>query len=297
MRIALATCEDPPVPDMDAALVLPALEKRGAETGTPVWSDPDVDWGSYDLVQLSSTWDYHERPDEFREWLRRAGAATRLHNPPDLVEWNMDKRYLRELEHRGLPVVPTIWAEPPRAGEDDGRVAGMRRDWANEPEGEAVARGWSRAVVKPVVDLGAARLKRVPATGVAAALADLGDPAMVQPFLPSLEAEGELSIIFLGGEVAHAVHKRPADGDFRVQEHYGASHEPVDPPLDGLELARAVLATLDEPPLYGRVDMVRDLDGVLCVIELERIEPALYLDKADELVTGWFADLCIERAG
>lgn len=296
MRIALATCEEPPVPDVDAGLVLPALAERGAETATPAWSDPDVDWGGFDLVQLSSTWDYHERADEFREWLHRAGAATRLHNPPELVEWNMDKRYLRELEERGLPVVPTIWAEPPK-GSVDGRAGEMRRDWANEPEGEAIARGWSRAVVKPVVDLGAARLKRVPATGVASALAELGDPAMVQPFLPSLEAEGELSIIFLGGEVAHVVRKRPADGDFRVQEHYGASHQPVDPPTDGLELARAVLATLDEPPLYGRVDMVRDLDDALCVIELELIEPALYLDKAEPSVTGWFADLLVERAG
>jgi hypothetical protein len=98
------------------------------------------------------------------------------------------------------------------------------------------------------------------------------------------------------------VRKRPASGDFRVQENLGGRFAPVDPPPDGLELARSVLATLDEAPdgrqpLYGRVDMVRDLDGQLCVIELELIEPSLYLHKADAAVIGWLADLCVERAG
>jgi glutathione synthase/RimK-type ligase-like ATP-grasp enzyme len=209
----------------------------------------------------------------------------------------MDKRYLRELEQGGLPVIPTIWAEPPAAGRPGGGAAEMRRDWANELEGEAVARGWGRAVVKPAVDLGAMRLKRVPATAIAASLAELDEPSLVQPFLPSLEQEGELSIIFFAGEAAHTVRKRPADGDFRVQENYGGRFAPVDPPPEGLELARAVLATLDEAPLYGRVDMVRDADDRLCVIELELIEPSFYLHHADEAVAGWFADLCLERAG
>lgn len=292
MRIALATCERPPAPDVDAELLTPLLAERGAEVETPPWSDPGVDWGSFDLVKINSTWDYHERADRFREWLRGTCALTKLHNPTELVEWNMDKRYLRELEAKGLPVVPTIWVEPGK-----GRSGEKRRDLGMEAEGEAVARGWGRAVVKPAVDLGAMRLARVPATGIAAALAKLGEPALVQPFLPSLEAEGELSIIFLGGEVAHSVRKRPADGDFRVQENYGALHEPVVPPPEGLELARSVLATLNEPPLYGRVDMVRDLDEQLCVIELELIEPSLYLDKAAPEVAEWLADLCVKRAG
>ncbi len=292
MRIALASCDPLPVPDTDAELLIPAIADRGGEAEAPVWTDADVDWGAFDLVQISSTWDYHERPDEFREWLRSTGAATRLENPAELVEWNLDKRYLRELEHRGIPVVPTIWFES-----YEGRYGAKRRDAGNEAEAEAVARGWSRAVVKPAVDLGAMRLKRVPATGIASALADLGEPALVQPFLGSVEEEGELSIIFFGGEVAHTIRKRPAAGDFRVQEHYGARHTPVDPPQEGLELARSVLATLDKPPLYGRVDMVRDPDGVLCVIELELIEPNLYLDKADATVVGWLADLFVERAG
>lgn len=285
MRIALATCEDPPVPDLDLALVSAALAERGAEVEAPAWTDPDVDWGSFDLVKISSTWDYHERPDEFREWLRTTGAATRLHNPAELVEWNLDKRYLRELEQGGMPVVPTVWAGP------DGGAG------AADAEGEAVARGWGRVVVKPAVDLGAARLRRVPATGVSRALDELAEPALVQPFLPSLEAEGELSVIFLGGEAAHAVRKRPAGGDFRIQEQYGGTYEAVDPPPDGLELARAVLGTLEEPPLYGRVDIVRDLEERLCVIELELIEPSLYLDHADTVVIGWLADLCMEQAG
>lgn len=299
MRIALVTCEEIPagVTDIDAELVEPILSKRGAEVETPAWTDPDVDWSGFDLVKLSSTWDYHERPDDFRDWLRRAGEATDLHNPAELVLWNMDKRYLRELEAKGLPVVPTIWSEPPGGGKSDDRAAEMRRDAGIELESEAVARGWGRAIVKPAVDLGAMRLRRVPATGIAAALAELNEPALVQPFLPSLQEEGELSIIFLGGEPAHSILKRPAGEDFRVQEHYGGQFEPVSPPPEALDLARSVMATLDAPPLYGRVDMVRDLEGTLCVIELELIEPSLYLHHADDEMVRRLADVLLERAG
>ena len=150
LRVALATCEDPPVPDKDAELLAEPLEELGVELERPVWSDPEVDWSRFDLVQLSSTWDYQYRREDFLDWLRRAEGVTRVENPPELVEWNSDKRYLAELAEAEVPTIPTIWAEVGEGGE----AAEEARD-----------RGWDQAVVKPVVDAGAQRLRRVgPAT-------------------------------------------------------------------------------------------------------------------------------------
>ncbi len=295
MRVALATCERPPVPDADAERLVPALAERGVEAELAVWSDPGVDWPAYDLVTISSTWDYHERLEDFLGWLRRAGEATRMENPPALVEWNIDKRYLRELAEAGVPVVPTVWVEAESAG---GAVR------------EAIARGWEELVVKPTVDLGAARLARTDPLGARRAIAAIAEDRradgqiMVQPFLESLTEEGELSLVYFGGEPSHSVRKRPAEGDFRVQEQYGGRYEPTEPEPEAREIAAAAMervrARLDgEAPPYARVDLVRDPDGCLCVTELELIEPSLYLHVVGEAETTRFADLlseAIERA-
>ena len=264
--IALATCEHPPVPDKDAELLIPALAERGVSAELVAWSDPDAGWEAYELVVISSTWDYHERLEQFLSWLRRTDERTEVENPPPLIEWNVDKRYLRSLEQAGVPVIPTVWVEPDSGG------AGVR---------EAVARGWERLVVKPAVDLGAARLSRVDALGVRDAIAEIDAPCLVQPYLGSLEVEGELSLVYLGGELSHAVRKVPASGDFRVQEHHGGRFAREEPSGEAIAIGKAVWATVESgpgpAPLYGRVDLVRDEAGPLCVIELELIEPSFYL--------------------
>jgi hypothetical protein len=276
LTIALATCEDPPVPDADAGPLSEALAELAAEAEQPAWSDPGVDWSRFSLVQLSSTWDYHQHLGEFREWLGRVEAQTRLENPRELVEWNLDKRYLAELAEAEVPVVPTVWAEPGEEGE------------AAE---EARRRGWERAVVKPAVDLGAQRLRLVAADEVPAALREIGEPSLVQPFLASLGRSGELSLIFFRGELSHAILKLPAEGDFRIHQHFGGTYRPVEPPTSAVEAADGVIALLaagevgpaalpGTPPLYARVDLVAGPGGELCVIELELIEPSFYFDVA-----------------
>lgn len=264
MRIALVTCERPLERDTDLDFLIPALTRAGAEVEAPGWSDPKVDWSSFDLAMLSSTWDYHERLGEFRAWLRSTGKRTRLVNPLDVVEWNLDKRYLRELEAAGAAIIPTIWAEP---GREDEAVA------------EIAARGWEDLIVKPVVDLGARNLIRIAAGAAAGMLPRYGTHTMIQPYLPSVAAEGELSLVYLNGELSHALRKRPARGDFRIQPEYGGTHEAAGVPAAAGELAAAALAAAPgADPLYARVDMVALPDGSPALIELELVEPALYLD-------------------
>ncbi|MDQ2631796.1 MAG: hypothetical protein M3Y75_12615 [Actinomycetota bacterium] len=143
-------------------------------------------------------------------------------------------------------------------------------------------RGWDEAVVKPVVDLGAKNLQRVRRGEGSGALekALRRHEAMVQPFLPSLEEQGETSLVFVDGKLSHTVRKRPAAGDFRVQSIWGGTVEPTEPEAAQVELAERALETLGEAPLYARVDLVAGPDGEPRLIELELIEPNLYMDTA-----------------
>lgn len=265
MRIALVTCERPTERDTNFDFIAAALRRRGAEVEAPKWTDPAVDWAGFDLVTISSTWDYHLQPDRFRQWLAEVDAASRLRNPRGLVEWNMDKRYLGELESAGVPTIPTIWTLP-------------------GAEGSAVDaiddRGWDRVVIKPVIDLGAERLARVESALAPRILAALDQPGMVQPYLSSLEREGEISLVFFAGELLHGLRKLPERGDFRVQPQYGGTHEAIDPDPEAIEIARAAIEAAPAEPLYARVDLVRDDEGGLRLIELELIEPNLYIDVA-----------------
>lgn len=266
MRIAFVTCERPIERDIDLDFLVPAMKRRDAVVETPGWSDSRVDWGGFDMAMLSSTWDYFERQDEFREWLREAAAATRLINPLEIVEWNLDKRYLLELEAAAVPTIPTVWIEP--GGEE-------------EAAAEIAELGWETVVIKPVIDLGARNLVRVGAEHVGQMLAAFDVATMAQPYLPSVAAEGELSLVYVAGELTHSLRKVPARGDFRVQPQYGGTHEYEEFGTVVRELAAGALAVVPSVPLYARVDVVGTDDGP-AIIELELIEPALYLDAAPE---------------
>lgn len=263
MRMALVTCERPMERDEDAEFLRPALRRKGVEVETPAWSDERVDWSGYDLVKLSTTWDYHERPDDFRAWLQTVADASNLQNPLPIVEWNFDKRYLRELDAGGVATIPTVWSEP---GGERAAVAELER------------LGWKQLVIKPVVDLGAMNLVRVPAELAGQMLERYERPVLVQPYLDSVESAGELSLVFVAGELTHSLRKVPARGDFRVQPLYGGTHTAVEASAEEIAAAERAVALAPGEPLYARVDIITTGGGHPLVIELELIEPSLYLD-------------------
>lgn len=264
MRIAIVTCENPIERDDDLDFLGPALIRKGAEVESPGWSDPRVDWSSFEVALLSSTWDYHERLNDFRAWLRATARVTRLQNPLELVEWNLDKGYLRELEAAGVPTIPTVWIKPGTA--------------AAAATSEIADRDWEQVVIKPVVDLGARNLVRVPGELVGQMLERYAVATMAQPYLPSVVIDGELSLVYIDGELSHSLRKLPARGDFRVQPQYGGTHEATDVDDVAIAIGERALAACPGKPLYARVDLVRLEDGSHALIELELIEPALYLD-------------------
>jgi glutathione synthase/RimK-type ligase-like ATP-grasp enzyme len=263
-RIAIATCAGYDDLKVDDDLLRGALEGRGAKAASVVWDAENADWSGFDLCLVRSTWDYHEKYDRFLDWTRRVAATTALRNPVETIAWNSDKTYLRGLSEQGVRTVPTAWVSRGSEGDLEQILA--------EQE-------WDEAVVKPVVDLGAKNLRRMRRGERSTALESVlqRHDAMVQPFLPSLEEEGETSLVFIASELSHTVRKRPAAGDFRVQSIWGGTAAPAEPKATQVELAQQALGQLDEVPLYARVDLVTGLDDEPCLIELELIEPNLYL--------------------
>lgn len=267
--IALITdLAQPDLSQSDQLLVAP-LQALGI-TATPVpWDDPKVDWRAYDALVLRSCWEYHHQPARFRAWLTRlSNQRLPLWNPVPMVLWNMDKRYLRDLAERDVPIVPTVWLAQ---GEAPRLTAVLAQQ------------GWPQAVIKPRISASAhdtwvtSRSAAADQTRLAAMLAK--QDLMVQPQLPEI-AQGEWSLIFLAGSYSHAVLKRPAVGNIFVQEHLGGSAVSAAPDAAMIEQAEAILqqavALTGCPSLYARVDGVL-VNGRFTLMELELIEPDLFL--------------------
>jgi len=281
-RVALITFSGRPALTADDGELRDALVSRGAEVEARPW-DLDADWASYDSIVLRSCWNFHHRPREFLQWVSDIGEQFpgRLRNASEVARWSVNKRYLEDLASRGIRIVPTTWvsAHPLRAAPPLAAIL----------ESHDADAG---AVVKPAISATAHETWRI-APGDAAAheerfrqlVASSPGGVMVQPFIPEILG-GEWSQIFLGGEYSHAVVKRPAAGDFRVQHDFGGSIEVQEPSAAFVADARAALsAAADatglrvEEILYARVDGV-DREGRLMLMELELIEPVLFFAHA-----------------
>lgn len=238
---------------------------RGLTLEDLSWDDPKADWASYDAAIIGTTWDYWDRLDEFLETLRRIESQTQLFNPVALVEWNIRKTYLRELEAKGARLIPTVWL-----------------DTVDDASARAAfdTLGAADVVFKRQVGAGAKGQHRLIR---GEAIPEMPHAMMAQPFLPMIQQEGELSFIFIDGDFSHALVKRAQPGDYRIQSTYGGREEKIAPSADDLAAAHAIIAALDEAPLYGRVDMLRGADGGLLLMELEVLEPYLYPVEGPEL--------------
>jgi glutathione synthase/RimK-type ligase-like ATP-grasp enzyme len=257
------------------------LRSAGAGVSCITWDMADSPTlAGFDLVLPLMAWPYVMRPERWfaliDDW---QFASVPMHNPPALLRWNSDKAYLLALASAGIATVPTIMT----AGLDAATLA-MARDRF----------GCEALVIKPPVSAGAiGTLRRLPGEDVPAGA--LGHAMLVQPLMPAIASEGEYSLFLFDGQLSHAIVKRPADGDFRVQAQFGGREAAVEPPAGAQDLANAALAAACRlsgtaaPPLYARVDMVRGDDGALVIMELELIEPSLFLQFASDGGAGFAA--------
>lgn len=242
-----------------------ALRRGGFSVEPRVWSEPgDLAW--FDVVLPLVAWGYQSAPDRWFALLDRLdGGPVPIINPVPVLRWNSDKRYLAELAANGVTTVPTRVVEQL----DRPSLASARATFGDE------------LVIKPPISASAYGTHRL---GPDDAIPDdsAGRTMMVQPFLRSIIDEGEYSLVFLGGEFSHAIIKNATEGDYRVQPHLGGSEVPCAAPGGGIEVAIAALAVAPAAAAYARVDLIRLSDGRLAVIELELIEPSLWLQHAPD---------------
>ncbi|MFH8340697.1 RimK family alpha-L-glutamate ligase [Streptomyces sp. AM6-12] len=270
-RIALATYDPGAAPSRDADLpvLVRALNEAGARADAPYWDDPDIDWSAYDLVVIRSTWDYSWRAAEFTAWLDRVSRTTRIANPAEVIRWNLDKRYLGELAAAGVPTAPTRYIAP---GQD---VSGLPTD--------------HEYVIKPTSGAGARFAARYTPAEHETAVRHLtrmhaeGFTAMVQPYLKGIDTTGERALQFFGGRLLHASRKgavlspgTPYDAD-KVAHPGLTPWQPTDAELAVAEKALAAVPAASAPLLYARVDLADGPDGAPRLMELELVEPNLFL--------------------
>lgn len=264
-RVVLATCRHHPALTASDELLAAHIRNDGATAQAMPWDDI-VPAGLGDaVVCLRSTWDYHKRSDEFRAWIGALRAhRARVVNPAETVLWNMDKEYLAWLEARGIAIPETRWIAPGASFDLPQLLAGA---------------GWDRAVLKPRISATAYGTHLVTAGSVLGAaerdaLARSG--ALLQAFVPEIQAAGEISLVFFDGRFSHAVRKQPSPGDFRVQHEFGGTVGPAAASVALQDFGLRVLATIPCRWIYARVDIVDTARGPL-LMELELIEPDLFL--------------------
>lgn len=248
---------------MDA--LRPAFKAQGMSVHDVDWADEMVNWSDFDAALIGTTWDYWDHWDTFLETLANIEAQIPLFNGAKLVRWNSHKGYLRDLEAKGARLIPTLWID---------QVTPQNAADAFDTLGSETL------VFKRQVGAGADGQYRLQRGDI---LPGMPNPMMVQPFLPKIVEEGEISFIFIDGEFSHALIKRAAKGDYRIQSTYGGTEEAITPSTEDLSDAKAILGALDVPPLYARVDMLRGEDGGLLLMEMELIEPYLYPVEGPEL--------------
>jgi glutathione synthase/RimK-type ligase-like ATP-grasp enzyme len=242
------------------------LRSAGAEVEALPWTELD-DASGFDVVLPLVAWGYHLDYARWLAFLDRAEAERwPLINPATLLRWNSDKAYLAELAEAGVPTVPTLAVEECC----DADLEEARRRFDSE---------W--LVIKPPVSASATGTYRLAPNDDLPA-GSRGAPMIIQPLIEEIATEGEYSLMLFDGEFSHAVVKRPKAGDFRVQPHLGGTTVKCEAPAGGIEIARAALAAAPAKATYARVDMVPDGSGNLMIMELELVEPALFLDHAPD---------------
>jgi glutathione synthase/RimK-type ligase-like ATP-grasp enzyme len=283
-RVAFVTSQALPALAEDDQLAVRVLATRGVTVIPAVWDDPTIDWAAFDAIIIRSTWDYHLAVSAFHSWIDRVErTGVPIFNAPTLLRWNSNKEYLRALAKHGTSqIVPTAWV----------------------PQGDSCSlmsilteRGWNNAVVKPTVSAGAQDTWRTSPREAAAhevrfrTLVARGG-MMVQPFLSAITTAGEWSLLFFNGVFSHAIRKIPQQGDFRVQAHHGGIIQAADPDTSLIAIGERLVQTVVPLPLYARVDGCMEHDQFL-LMELELIEPSLYLESNDQGATR-FANALLE---
>jgi glutathione synthase/RimK-type ligase-like ATP-grasp enzyme len=286
MNIALVTYQDkgihpsPTVENEDDTL-LKFLESKGLRIEKAIWNDPAVDWENYDLAILKSPWDYFDLIEDFYGWLAKLKSKNvKLLNPTDIVKWNADKHYLLDIEKAGLKVTPSIFF--------------TKGDEINLQDYFAQLKA-QKLIIKPAVSGGSKNTFKVTPANAGEISEKINsllkiEDFIVQPFLTEIEENGEWSFIFFGGKFSHALLKKAKAGDFRVQHSFGGTIHKQQPAQHLLASATKYVVQFAKDCLYARVDGAV-VDNEFMLMELELIEPFLFLDTEENALENYYQAL------
>ncbi len=274
MKIAIITCEKLPLGVKDDQDFFNELRKIGLEVDVCVWNS-SIDWSQYDACLLRSVWDYHDNIKSFTEWMTAAAKLTTLINSKEVFLWNRNKNYLADLENFGITIAPTHWIEYQQPVD--------LKKWCDLQSSKSF-------FLKPVVGADSSGTFRFENSvmGIKSAEKHLAKwlpkvSMMLQSYIKSVETFGETSAIFFAGNLSHAVRKIPLNGDYRVQDTFGASDIPYTLNAAEMALSKACLDYLDQKfggVLYARFDFLHDNDGTVYLNEVELIEPSLFFNHS-----------------
>lgn len=254
-------------------LLFEPFRKRGWAAEEVSWRNPHINWDHYDAVLIRSPWDYQDDPRAFLDLLREIEASSAiLENSLEIVEWNIDKTYLKDLEKKDIEIVPSLW--------HDHFEKGMLPRFFEQLNTHEL-------VIKPTISAGADdtfRITKLNYSRYTDKLSTIFDhrPFLVQPFMENITEEGEFSVFFFGDTYSHTILKTPKTNDFRVQEEHGGRLQTVKAEKNMLETARKAMEQIQPDPLYTRADYVRTSGGTFALMELELIEPSLYFNMDPE---------------
>lgn len=282
MHIALVTGSENPELYTDDLPLKSYLESRGVVTSVVIWNDSEIDWKKYDWLVIRSIWDYIKDIDVFSAWLDFLRSHhIKVLNPISVMEWNKQKHYLIELADRGILIPPTIH---------------IKKNTKIDLQHEIDKVSWDKAVIKPTISVGAIRTWILTKENADTLQPDVDlllseQDIFIQKFAEEIKSQGEISVVYFNKKYSHAVLKRPKENDFRVQFQYGGTYEkyfPADPLLQSLE---TILSNIKVELLYARIDGYITREGLFCLMEIELIEPVLFVSSDQDAPQNFYTAL------
>lgn len=263
---------------LEDRLVMEALQEVGLSVTRKAWDDTEFSWQSSKFALFRATWDYFDRFDEFFDWFQRTKEKTRFINSATLIQWNIDKHYLQNLEAKGVNIPSTLFIE---------KGSNLSLESAIQQAKKELSFNKNELILKPCVAGGARhtyKFKIKEAQELESLFQELisEEAMMLQEFQENIVSEGEISLVLFDGKYSHAVLKIAKPGDFRVQDDYGGSVHDYEPSTAEIEFAKQVVEACPELPMYARVDIFKDNDGKWALAELEIFEPELWFRNRPE---------------
>ena len=269
MNVGILTCARlPELLESDQKLI-PLFKQYNINAKAVIWDDDSIDWTTFDYLLFRNTWDYYQKENTFNDWLKKMESlGIKTLNPLAVIQQNKHKFYLKELEKKGVLILPTIFLEK-----------NSKKNLEN-----ILPESWKKIVIKPAFSAGSYLTKLVDSSELEPIQKEFEEhfetkDFLLQEFRPEIKELGETSLIFFNGNFSHAINKKPVEGDFRVQIQYGGNYTLVEPSIELFTQAEAILKQIPEKLLYARIDGIVK-DKHLHLMEIELIEPDLYFDIA-----------------